>query len=712
MTTSINPTGITPVSVFDLLNWLEESWGQNPSTDQLALPAIQRDSVWRAKQVLELWRSVLAGMPIGMFYVQHQGCGEKVVRSTRDSVGKLTTWMTKLDTPHYDLLDGQQRLRALSLGLCDDPLHEGRTLWVVFKDGCWDLRLTSRMQPFGYDENGDRLRLSSRRNARETLEPNARQTPLAFVGKVPADRKGDTKVFDSDLYDYRVKTHDGAEIPFPPYPYGYDKRSALKMSAFLWGEDRSAVWPEAASEAAREQLEFSLAHLGKETAAVMVVGKDVLEGDRLPAFFRRVGAGGTPISEEEQLFAAFKVAQPAIRDIVHTIQSEVSAVFTPAQVMATIRRIAHVTASGNPWLPPFQASLDAIRAAYGTGNEKKSELSEQFTTLLPLDAKEARICKAFERAKDLLTGQGAELPDVVLAELAPELWQVLVYWCHRSLDRPTTTAHREEAARFAMFWMLCVENKERCARACFEIIANQSSKVFPGMQMYAELTGDQGQLTLFHPGDLQSFFQRDPDPNDVGTWMTSEERFHKDGRNPEQARLASRWWWCGRTILPWLQRAYIGAAFPGYLPLTVHEEDRPFDLDHILAQADYGRAQFPEGGKSNPKHRRWATGDTIGNFRLVESSTNRGDGDSSTDIKMPFLRDASNTEVGTAADFLIGEAEPWLELSSDEKAPTWSVERKKAFQTAVEHRAMRLYNKFFKDLGFEGWLESKSSSAS
>ena len=52
--------------------------------------------------------------------------------------------------------------------------------------------------------------------------------------------------------------------------------------------------------------------------------------------------------------------------------------------------------------------------------------------------------------------------------------------------------------------------------------------------------------------------------------------------------IGSEWWWNGKKLLPWLQKEYIRRTFPGYAPLTDHEDDVPYDIDHICPQSDWG----------------------------------------------------------------------------------------------------------------------------
>ncbi len=193
-------SNVTSLKALDFLAWACRSQkilsGKlDTDEDVLALPPIQRSAVWRPRQVLAFWDSLLSNLPVGMFYLIEENGRRKIV------VGQET-----LNTDHrgYDLLDGQQRLRALALG-ADDPFGDRRCLWVKFgKDG-YELRLTSKTQPFGYDKDGNKLSISDRQKARAEIEPEPRT--LRFL-----DLTQTRTVYDADLYE-KVVTNGSTTLP-------------------------------------------------------------------------------------------------------------------------------------------------------------------------------------------------------------------------------------------------------------------------------------------------------------------------------------------------------------------------------------------------------------------------------------------------------------------------------------------------------------------
>ncbi len=704
----LSEEGVTGMSISDVMAWIEQSW-TSPGTVEgaLTLPPLQRNGVWRPKQVLDLWRSALDGLPIGLFYLQ-KGCSRRTV------IAGFNAWTTTgATTSGFDLVDGQQRIRALALG---KGLDEDRCLWVKFEEQSYTLRLTSRAQPFGYAEDGSRLRTGQRRRARERIEPEG--TQLNFVGSPPDGRRAD-KVYDSDLFHHDVRS--GAEtLHHPPFPFDCDRSNTASLSELLSAYDfggKQTLTDRArpqVSLAAVEALVRGFENLKKEGAAFMVLEKEVFQGNLLSDFFRRVGAGGTPLSEAEQLYSTFKAVRPEVRDIVEGIQQDVTAVFTPTQIMTTILRIANTQAGdGSGWSPGFPVALAAIRGEAKT-EPKALELRKSLDKLLINPNGEAGIHKAFEDTKDLLS-KGPEpfrLSDIVLAQLRPELWQVLVFWCH--LHPGKVERSRQEAVRFAMFWHFGVNYQEPAARLCFAQLAElpANAEVFPGYDLYQKLVDVGVAVELVQPGVLRTMIQAGgPSPK----WVNHNQRFQQ---GTDGVQTAIQWWYAVH-MLPWLQRAYLDKGFPGYLPLAEHEDDLPYDRDHICARAHWrpdergGAPRLRQELLTPMKDARDHLGNAIGNYRLIGSSENRADGAVRIAEKAPFLFGQVNDErYGTPEDFCLDydtANADWNDADGAERE--WPDSRLEGFQTAIVNRTAVLYCRFFDILEYGKWLEEAERPA-
>lgn len=71
------------VSVLPIVQWLDYAAGFDPSVF-VALPLIQRGSVWKPDQLINLWDTLLRGMPLGsLIYSKMQAGMEKKQRLQR-----------------------------------------------------------------------------------------------------------------------------------------------------------------------------------------------------------------------------------------------------------------------------------------------------------------------------------------------------------------------------------------------------------------------------------------------------------------------------------------------------------------------------------------------------------------------------------------------------------------------------------------------------
>ncbi len=678
-------------SALELLGWIKQSqvrssWGRQPP---LTLPPLQRNGVWRPGQVFDLWRSVLDGMPIGLFYVQP--AGSYVVDP------ESRTELTRAPEKAFDLFDGQQRMRALALG-AGDPFGEGRCIWVRFKEDAFELVLSSQAQPAGYGPDGTKLPLRQRRGWAQAYEegPGGR---LQAAG-LPGSAGGSLAL----AYPSGSSSKDTARLA--------DLLAPLLADASGQPVHGSALPEEAAGAAGRWQQ--AIRNLYYRCAVFMLLPVEVRDSPtRSLEFFRRVGAGGTPLSQAEQVYAAYKTRRPEVRRVVERIHGTVSAVLTPAQIIQAAIRMAHTQAYPHTgWAPGFGTSIKALSAKAPDQGEEERWVAK-LGRLLAEDGGQVPLEDAFGVARRLLSrapGAGAfYLPEIAMAQLPPELWQVLAFWSAQGGE--DIEASRAEAVRFALFWRLAVTGDEPAAQVCFRHLAGCAPPAFPGRTLYEEMVAAGRAHRIAEPDALDRFFC--PEAREHPHWLSHEERFPAKA---EHSGLASTWWF-GTRMLPWLQREYLDREFPGYRPLSDHEDDLPYDQDHICPQDHWaadGRTfsyesrgfadrQDWEGRMGQP----WMVGNAIGNMRLVDYRRNRGDGAMRILHKMPFLRQGASVGApDPARDFLVdypGSSALWQAVDTGDSPHFWSQARLDAFQDAVQHRTASLYREFYDKLGFAEW---------
>ncbi|HNE72095.1 MAG TPA: DUF262 domain-containing protein, partial [Giesbergeria sp.] len=167
------------IRVLALADWLDMAAGEHPAVG-VDLPMIQRGFVWKPKQIIDLWDSLLSGMPIGALMVSELQHNDARVALAQGS--QAATAAQRLG-----LVDGQQRTLAMLTGWSAFAAGAGqRRLWVDLADEPAAghrvrLRVSTRHQPFGYDRHDPnrKLSLDQRRRAREAYAAVAAQDLLA-----------------------------------------------------------------------------------------------------------------------------------------------------------------------------------------------------------------------------------------------------------------------------------------------------------------------------------------------------------------------------------------------------------------------------------------------------------------------------------------------------------------------------------------------------
>jgi len=166
--------GIRVVKITDWLNWATH---METTADQLAvvLPMIQRGSVWKPHQVIDLWDTILRGMPFGGLMASHIPAA-----SGLEFFHPLTRKLVNLPANGgLSLIDGQQRTLAMLIAWPAVAQQMQRRIWVDFGEGdSYDhllrLHFTSESSPMGYQRGGPsgqaigRLSLAERRLANAT----------------------------------------------------------------------------------------------------------------------------------------------------------------------------------------------------------------------------------------------------------------------------------------------------------------------------------------------------------------------------------------------------------------------------------------------------------------------------------------------------------------------------------------------------------------
>ena len=753
--------------LLDVADWIVRSGfteGEERSLDvgtpRLVLPSIQRSAVWRTDQVLDFWDSVLRGLPVGAFYVMRSGNPQEGRRlGAGDDPNKALLDVREDD---YLLLDGQQRLRALTAGLATSN-DDKRSIWIDLSKislttqqevGAPFLFLTSQAQPFGYDnKTGRKLSVSDRTNARKQFSENndKTQNTLHLEGRMDARVAYNHELFSGSIV---LKTENGdiRRLPTPPKPSKACAETTVRLADLFnaWISDPGNVLDvleqrqteafrigPSLKDTAAKWLQTVFTRLEKARVALIVA--DVADANpsvakrNVSALFTRIGTGGTVLSRDERLYSIYKHYVSDAFRLVEAVRSHAGRILPAVRIAGTALRIAHARARieeakqhGNYGTPDEEAFITAV-----TG---ETPLKRHLETLMRPEkpADDGLLSQAFLFLRQSVQGSAGDampnrealecpfwIPDVLLASLPGELWDVLAFWAVQNSASRDVGQSRPEIVRFILFWLLCVENNEKAGTLLFEAIADNRTgqACFPGPDFYRRLVRAGGEkpyvLELIQPAAMRGILEDSPKN---GVWPAWKDRFEKGpvGQEPNKRnveRLAAHWWHGGgRRMLPWLQRVYIAENFKDYVPLGAHEDDLPYDVDHICAHDNWGEwwgatkadDRFPEMSKperDKMKDARHVLGNSVGNLQLLGASANRTARAVDFEKKPWTTSDDYNKEI-------------WKRVASaDDKLKIWHRDRRIAFQSAVEDRAAWLYEHFFCKLEYGPWLAAADQAA-
>jgi hypothetical protein len=612
-------------------SWILD-WHIGKFETRLLLPPIQRSAVWRNKQIIDYWDSLLRGYPAGTMLVHAAG------EVGRDEDGKTC----KTADRDYQLFDGQQRLTAILLGFGRGQLKSTHRLWVDLgqtphpQSGLlFALRMSSTGQPFGYSVSQPNEKLGLK-------ERGAQWKAWMKTHKDSTSRK--------DAFEEvtgRDVVSASCAVPL-----------AAVLAAFLQG-GRDGAYTLLQEDAQKSGV------LGKEASIDSFVGaldqamrselviqrvnqKIVGNAEEYIRFFERLGQGGTRLSDDELTYSIIKYHYPHIHDRIQEIlrgdggrlASEVNLVLAALRVAKVL--VPHEGAK--LWeqtvrpLPAYVAQLQ---------NESRRKTRERFFAIIPLEPKTAGSHSPLEAALiQLRTVLLQPIPEdashgfspMLLARLPTDLLDVLLLLAlDRRGNKPWATQESAALQAFGLYWLCFVENPAKAATRAYELRAERGAISVDDL---ASL------IRHYEEGDLAWPLPIDKDIETLkseardGTYelRTWSDRFsaadNDNGRKPGQAlRILSTNDERIRCALMWLQGKEIRKGFPHYDPTSLHDEDLPLDLDHLIPKSrfnfdwreryDYLYEQADVAWKSGFRERRSTVGNSLGNLRWFDASKNR-----------------------------------------------------------------------------------------
>jgi hypothetical protein len=680
----------------------------------IALPPLQRGFVWKPSQIVNLWDSLLRGMPIGSLLFSRLEKSAQFIAIT-DLASRS---MSEAVRDGYNLLDGQQRTLAMLLGWPDGSNDTTRRIWIDFgnkgiKGAPFSIRITTQTHPFGFSPSDPdrKLSVSERRTARDDFNNRYKE----FEGK-----------FDYELnLDFTRPKSSSAHTLLLTELWRMWRHSPDNWEEFILsklGNPESDLVKIQVKRFGQALQRLSIAQL----ALILVpdlhslgTANEEQGDDPLVVLFDRIATGGARLTADEHLFALIKNTKPEVHTIVHGMHKHVGHFLRANDIVMTAIRIAAVHNEVG------QEDIAEPKARDFHRYLKNEKLLKVFTELIspaPIH-NYAPLHQALDALSKLLRYSGGRdigLPRAAMPLLGKELLQVLLFWMLRKNLSPIKEEaflnSRDEIVRFVLFWILCVKDPAKASHQAFKFLMKYpDAELFPGKALYGKLTGintgqDAVALKLFSPEKLPVWEKSE---HILRTW---EERFDAKGKEKGPYELYLQFWEKRKRLLLWLQRSYVQDKFSGYDPIAGRDEAKPYDYDHICPQqnwSDLSRSVRRDALTEKPRKRfenLWARrllGNSIGNYRILDSSENRHDQDDSPRKKLALgehgeVVQSNPVLIDSAIDF--EDVQLWRDASGEDNAGNkWDDARLNAFQEAVERRSISLYRRFFNGLKFDIW---------
>ena len=521
----------------------------------VTIPALQRGLVWKPSQVELLWDSILRGFPIGSFL--------------------LSDITDDQDKGKYYLMDGQQRVNAISLGF--NTVENARAmLWLDLNPpqvknstrSFW-IKTTTIPHPWGFknDDECTRLDTSEKREAldRFGLMGNIYNNEFSLKRTWPIEAGAPIP-----LYCLLKAGTENCETFLEESLNNFRKSDFACKNLKISDQEKDyirAIYP--AFQRIKE-YQVNCNHLSKA-----VIEKETMtetnEQTTLEVLFTRLNTGGTAISRDDLNYSAIKAYWPSIKDINDELAEK--------------------------YMSPSKLVMLAFRLGLTDVNDAslKNELSiRQIRSLAKIESERNKIeclykCEYLEfilKKIDEWLGVYPKSPDSTpsvlrtsIARNSPDVYLLLMFFAYENIISPIElTASQIKALAFCLHWF--ANDKKGCVQ---EVFTRCKSGINAANVQAAlsRLMHDCKLLHIYSPEDVERFIE-----------IEASEKWQLWQVLPPAAQeFFNRIFWYGnaeaKEMLLYAQRQYLNTHFSNYDPARQDlwaEYNRPWDFDHIVAQ--------------------------------------------------------------------------------------------------------------------------------
>lgn len=609
-------------------------WQLKFNDKKVELPPLQRGFVWKAKQIEDLWDSLLRGFPIGSFLLSDD------------------------EKENYFLMDGQQRATAITLGFynpwekADVKIYSLNsyipTLWCDIapsektESHRFVLRLLTQSHPWGYQRknNSSVLSVSDRNKALEIFERNESMKGKGYTS-YPS-----TSVFpyDSDL----------------PIPLSFLLMSLEKENPDLisWKENVirlcKAYIPENIKTksskfndkdgyiTAIEFVDFSevfdaIKMVNEIEIHSNIVKKELMSEEEEdgnaenPTLFVRLNSSGTVLNGDELIYSIYKAFFPDSKELVEKIG--LSFISAP-HIISMVSRIAQTELTNGEFIGKMDVRTFQTRI-------KNIEFRNKLTELIG-ENENSQISLAFKKAVAILKDeQSSIIPPVLVKDLIkknPEVFLLLIYWLYKNPD--AGIGDKLTTGILAKFTVLCWFGLDtpKYVKEVWKSVKDEDFWV----TKFSKEQSEKFITVLVSPQLLEAYYKNPlviKEANHIlnqskkeGDLIVDETRaiielFRRIyTEDIDEQRINSIWWeffrrlFWGRSIIIFAQRDYVNSQFKDFNQIEdLQDTNVPWDWDHIYPSNWVYYQQNVDLVK------KWNS--CIGNFRVLSLSDNRREGD-------------------------------------------------------------------------------------
>ena len=732
------------VRILTLETWLNMSAGRDPKY-RVVLPMIQRGFIWKPNQIIDLWDSLLQGMPIGALMLSEMNTDEIHFLPLRSDDQSTTTQSPKKKAL-LGLTDGQQRTLAMLTGWL--PQESSRCLWVDFGDEppsgyLLRLRVTTHNHPFGFrrDNPNAKLSMDDRRCAKSAY---GSKDPASFLPH-PAGARYSLPVDLATLVDGWKKVKAGGWKDNDWKADIHRRIEALEILNCRRNEYKLEKYSTQNFQSIQDQIDKRIHNLAEGMERLFKAEIPLLRVD--PAFFKvertddvepplarlfkRIGSNATPLSNADYVYSVLKHMVPEVHDMVEVLyaQSNVASLMTETDLVMSALRL-----SATEWekeIDRDNPSKEDFHRMIWPNNDKDGETAKQrqdFLVEMLADSSEktptlSRYFTIVQENLEYSEEWEYGLPKHMFHYLGRPLVQILLRLAQiEYIKHPATDDSRFEVLRLVLWWTQWVTDKPKASRIAFQAIKKSTEHVDMGQKIAEAIISEGAGMRIWSPEEIKAIGVNATPEGD--NQLHGQSRFGTSPSDKEESRQVRefyRFWWRSwnyhHPILLWLQRGYVNKLEGN--PMAGTDEDTPYDFDHILPYAQWGgwtgvagNARLLDFVLKSDRHAHEVIGNGIGNVRVAHFSDNRHDGDASPKLKMGENKEDQKTWMENSA---ISEDQLplWQDCSpaDENNKKQWTLDRALAFQRAVENRAFDLYQRLYNDAGFANWLSLASKTS-